>query len=147
MREEFDLNLRYYFVDAPQLPSLELPTQSPFACVCVKEMWLLLQLLVEQLHDNGDQVNQFWSYYNAVLTLFKDGKSELEMHDDDVLIENLNIINLPGHCRSLPWAKIDIRRKTINGHLSQKQWPLRHLAAEWRGLRARIHRWRRIQRN
>lgn len=42
--------------------------------MCVKELWLLLQLLVEQLHSH-DRVDPFWMYFNKCLTqLTDDGK-------------------------------------------------------------------------
>ncbi|XP_037046760.1 protein MMS22-like [Bradysia coprophila] len=52
--------------------SSELIIQSPFECMCVKELWLLLQLLVEQLH-NHDRVDPFWMYFNKCLNQLNDG--------------------------------------------------------------------------
>lgn len=58
-----------------QLDPSEMSTATPFVCVCVKEMWLMLQLLIEKLHDDGDQINSLWSYFNTILDLFKDSTS------------------------------------------------------------------------
>lgn len=59
-----------------QLHISELPAKTPFVCVCIKEMWLMLQLLIEKLHDNGGQLNTFWFYFGDVLKQFRDRKSE-----------------------------------------------------------------------
>lgn len=63
---------------------LELPTKSPFTCVCIKEIWLMVQLLIEKLHGDGDQINSFWSYFNRVLDLYRDSKSPYRYSNGDI---------------------------------------------------------------
>lgn len=59
-----------------QLHISELPTKTPFVCVCIKEMWLMIQLLIEKLHENGDQLNTFWFYFSDALKQFRDRKGK-----------------------------------------------------------------------
>lgn len=58
-----------------QLYLTELPLKSPYTCTCTKEIWLLLQLLIERLHENGGQTNSFWHYFDAALNLHRERKS------------------------------------------------------------------------
>lgn len=58
-----------------QLYLTELPLKSPYICTCTKEIWLLLQLLIERLHENGGQTNSFWHYFDAALNLHRERKS------------------------------------------------------------------------
>jgi hypothetical protein len=46
---------------------------SPFSCICVKEIWFLIQQLILKL---GDEINSFWCYFNYIVDQVKDGKSE-----------------------------------------------------------------------
>lgn len=59
----------------------ELPLKSPFTCTCMKEIWLLVQLLVERLHENGGQLNSFWHYFDAALNLHRERKSMFQIID------------------------------------------------------------------
>ncbi|KAJ6642993.1 Protein MMS22-like [Pseudolycoriella hygida] len=51
--------------------SSEIILQLPFECMCVKEMWLMLQLLVEEL-ERHDQIDPFWMYFNECLDQLQD---------------------------------------------------------------------------
>lgn len=56
-----------------KLPVTELPTKTPFVCVCHKELWLMLQLLIEK---NGGrmQMEKFWFYFNHSFKLYRERK-------------------------------------------------------------------------
>lgn len=56
------------------MKSIDLLYGSPFLCTCVKELWLLVQCAIEQLHEL-DALNSFWFYCNAALEMVRDGKS------------------------------------------------------------------------
>lgn len=58
-----------------QLHTAELPMKTPFTCTCMKETWLLVQLLIEKLHENGGQLNSFWHYFDSALNLHRERKS------------------------------------------------------------------------
>lgn len=66
----FFLILKYF-----QLHTTELALKSPFTCTCIKEIWLLAQLLIDRLHDNGGQLNSFWHYFDSALSLHRERKS------------------------------------------------------------------------
>lgn len=57
-----------------QLHTTEIPTKSPFLCACIKEMWLLTQLLVDKFHESQNQLNSFWSYFNTAMTWLQERK-------------------------------------------------------------------------
>lgn len=54
----------------------EIPLKTPFACSCVKEMWLLLQLLIDKLTEYETNLNSFWFYFNEMLRFVQEGKSK-----------------------------------------------------------------------
>lgn len=58
-----------------QLHVIDIPTKTPFVCGCVKEVWLLLQLLVEKYNSDGQQSHSFWSYFNKALNWHRELKS------------------------------------------------------------------------
>lgn len=57
-----------------KLKSIDLLYASPFLCTCVKELWLLVQIVVEQLHER-DALRTFWFYFNAALMETKQNDS------------------------------------------------------------------------
>lgn len=59
-----------------QLHISELPAKTPFVCVCIREMWLLTQLLIEKLNENGGQLHTFWFYFSDALKQFRERNSE-----------------------------------------------------------------------
>ncbi len=69
---EFRPAKRFFKTKNFQHKPSELIVQSPFECTCVKELWLMLQLLVEQLHS-GDRIDPFWTYFNRCLDRLNDG--------------------------------------------------------------------------
>lgn len=68
-----------------QLHTTELPLKSPFTCTCIKEIWLLIQLLVDRLHENGGHLNSFWRYFDAALNLHRERKSKLNHYNQKIL--------------------------------------------------------------
>lgn len=72
LEAEFFYDIEFWF----QLHFSELPSKTPFVCVCIKEVWLMIQLLIEKLHENGGQLNTFWFYFGDVLKQFRDRKSK-----------------------------------------------------------------------
>lgn len=57
-----------------KLPTAELPTKTPFVCVCNKELWLMVQLLIEKLNGEKMQMEKFWFYFNYSLKLYRERK-------------------------------------------------------------------------
>lgn len=40
----------------------------------MKEIWLLIQLLTERLHENGGHLNSFWHYFDTTINMFRERK-------------------------------------------------------------------------
>ena len=54
--------------------SVELLFSSPFPCVCIKEVWLLLQIIIEKWPQNIEadaEKTTFWSVFNKVMESIK----------------------------------------------------------------------------
>lgn len=62
-----------------KLHTTELALKSPFTCTCMKEIWLLVQILIERLHENSGQLNSFWRYFDTALNLHRERKSMFQI--------------------------------------------------------------------
>lgn len=54
---------------------IDIPTKTPYVCGCIKEIWLLLQLLVERFTENAQHTQSFWTYFNKALNWHREMKS------------------------------------------------------------------------
>lgn len=55
-----------------QLKRVDLLYRTPFSCTCVKELWLLVQLVFESvLIGDHTCVNSFWGYFNCSLKMLQ----------------------------------------------------------------------------
>lgn len=57
-----------------KLAITELSMKTPFVCVCNKELWLMIQLLIEKIHCDGNELNKFWFYFNNGLKSYRERK-------------------------------------------------------------------------
>lgn len=70
-----------------KLSITELPTKTPFVCVCNKELWLMIQLLIEKYSGGELQSNNFWFYFNNALKSYREHKGKVVIAQ--VLISSL----------------------------------------------------------
>lgn len=61
-----------------KLAITELPLKTPFVCVCNKELWLMIQLMIEKYHYDGIEMNKFWFYFNNVVKSYRERKGWCE---------------------------------------------------------------------
>ncbi|XP_034947759.1 protein MMS22-like [Chelonus insularis] len=54
----------------------DLRIKSPYTCSCVRELWLIIQILIEKTHDHMN-IKDFWEYINLSLEKLPKQKNEM----------------------------------------------------------------------
>ncbi|XP_058805001.1 protein MMS22-like [Phymastichus coffea] len=60
------------------IPIVELQTKTPYSCTCMRELWLILQLLLDELSKKNVS-KCFWNYFNSALNMLFFNNSMEEM--------------------------------------------------------------------